>query len=148
MLAMEFGQKHYFRNASEDMSSGAVPVPFHVEDCDSSNQHADGATTDRINMDYQNFEDLTQQSSPQTEPIHGKIESENNSEEVELGVLFEEDASGGGPSEVLKLQRKEKMRRSEKNLEGFWKKVFYTGLTTVTFSYRSKSTNIILKLAT
>ncbi|KAK4804565.1 hypothetical protein SAY86_004382 [Trapa natans] len=122
MLAMEFDQKHYFRNASEDMSSGAVPVTFHVEVSNSSNLHVDNATPERTNTDNQNLGNLKQQSGPQTEPIHGQNDSEDNPEEVELGDLFVEEASGGESSEVSRLHRKAKMRRNKKNLEGFWKK--------------------------
>lgn len=126
MLALEFGQKHSFRKPSEDISSGAVPVPLDVEGCNLSNLHVDDATIDRINMDYQNLEDPKQQPDTQTETIHGENDTQNESEDVELGDFFVEDTSQDDSSEVSRLQRKEKLRYSEKNLEGFWKKVYYS----------------------
>ncbi|XP_031390935.1 DExH-box ATP-dependent RNA helicase DExH7, chloroplastic [Punica granatum] len=122
MLALEFGQKHNFRNASEDISSGSGAVPLDVEGCNSSDLHVDDEMNDKIDMDHQSTEDFKQQPGTQTEPARKENALENDLEEVELGGFFTEDTSQEEPFEVLRLQRKENMRRSEKNLDGFWKK--------------------------
>lgn len=89
---------------------------------------ADESTVDGNDMDCCSSNEFPIKSSPSS-PIQEKRAAKEESEDVELGGFFSEDApsNDGLPPEVLKLQKQEKMKLyNEKNLEkldGIWKKV-------------------------
>ncbi|KAL4654864.1 hypothetical protein ACB092_01G411400 [Castanea dentata] len=79
-------------------------------------------------VDFCGSKEKSIKSSPSS-PIQEKPPTEEESDDVELGGFFSEDATSNDvlPPEVLKLQKQEKMRKlyNEKNLEkldGIWKK--------------------------
>lgn len=99
---------------------GLGPVVHEVE------SKVDGNDTEICSLKKLSTEDISS-----TVPSNDATALEEESGDVELGNFFLEDASSGEvlPPEVVKLQKKEKMREllSAKNLEkleGFWKKVF------------------------
>ncbi|KAA8545478.1 hypothetical protein F0562_020262 [Nyssa sinensis] len=73
--------------------------------------------------------EFSTEHDPSSIPVQNIIDSKEESEDVELGDFFLEDASSGEvlPPEVVKLQKKEKMKelssgRNLEKLEGIWKK--------------------------
>ncbi|MBA0823944.1 hypothetical protein Goarm_020637, partial [Gossypium armourianum] len=87
-----------------------------------------GVATSSVN-DTETSKGLSTKSIPSLLPTQEKGDSENMLEDLEIGEFFLEDSSINDAlaSEVLKLQKQEKMKElySEKNLEkldGIWKK--------------------------
>ncbi|KAI3408453.1 uncharacterized protein J3R85_020258 [Psidium guajava] len=126
VLAQDFANKHALENVtsslpvehlertSRDVSLSSPPsVDVDVTEVDKS-------------MASHGPKDSLQEPTHATLPIREESTTEDESGEVELGGLFSDDAPENElvTSEVLRLQKKEKMRElcSEKNLEGIWKK--------------------------
>lgn len=126
-MAQDFSNKH-----ASDNATSSLPVE-HLETTSRdisllspSSVDVDVTEVDR-SMASHGPKDSLQEPTHATLPIREESTTEGESGEVELGGLFSDDAPENElvTSEVLRLQKKEKMRElcSEKNLEGIWKKV-------------------------
>lgn len=75
------------------------------------------------------FNEFSVRSISSNDPLEEKISAKEESGDVELSSLFEDAPEKEAlPSEILKLQRKEKMKdlfngKNLEKLEGIWKKV-------------------------
>ncbi|XP_056162727.1 DExH-box ATP-dependent RNA helicase DExH7, chloroplastic-like isoform X3 [Syzygium oleosum] len=126
MLALDFAYKH----ASENVTGSLPSEHLETESRDISLSSSSSAHVDVTEVDGRAAslgpQDSLQTPTLPTLPIREENTIEGESGEVELGGLFSDDAPADElvASEVLRLQKKERMRElcSEKNLEGIWRK--------------------------
>lgn len=135
ILTSELGHDH----SCENSITSHVPEEQHRAtalsdiECNSSTILGAVETTVGINdMQCSSSTDVSDKLDLSSKPVQESISSEGDSEDVELGNMFSEDAS---PDEVLtphilELQKKEKLREllNEKNidkLDGIWRKVIF-----------------------
>ncbi|XP_022748673.1 DExH-box ATP-dependent RNA helicase DExH7, chloroplastic isoform X7 [Durio zibethinus] len=135
ILESDFLHERASACVSEDMFNSSIPEE-HPEVISLGDEEGNSAAsvmfldeaTCSVN-DTESSNEFSTNSIPSLLPAQGKGVSENMLEDVEIGDFFLEDTSVNDalPPEVLKLQKKEKMKElySEKNLEkldGIWKK--------------------------
>ncbi|GMI87912.1 hypothetical protein like AT1G58060 [Hibiscus trionum] len=135
ILASDFLHERASACVSEGTTSSSMPEeqPEMISLGDEEGNYAAsvitlGDTTGNVN-DAETSKESSTESIPSFLPDQEKGDSENMPEDVEIGDFFLEDSSinDAVASELLKLQKKEKMKElySEKNLEkldGIWKK--------------------------
>lgn len=125
-MALDFACKHAPENVtsslpSEHLETASRDISLSPSSADVNVTEVDGR------MASQGPKDSLQKPTLATPPIREETTTEDEAGEVEVGGLFSDDAPENElvSSEVLRLQKKERMRElcSEKNLEGIWKKV-------------------------
>ncbi|WCJ18473.1 RNA helicase family protein [Euphorbia peplus] len=131
MLVQEFSREGAIDSMHEDMST--VPLEQNQEkgSSDGCGDSAFVMRSEKLSADPNDIDSMdfpVEQISSST-PDQDNIISEDESEDVELGDSFFDDAASNEalPAQMLELQKKERMREltSEKNLEkldGIWKK--------------------------
>lgn len=129
-MALEVEHERAAVCTSGDTITSSMPYSY-SEDGSPFVVGADESTFDGNDVDFCGSKENSIKSSPSS-PIQEKPAAEEESDDVELGGFFSEDAASNDVllPEVLKLQKQEKMRKlyNEKNLEkldGIWKKVIY-----------------------
>lgn len=127
MLALDFAYKYASENVTGSLPSEHLELGSRdISLSSSSSAHVDVTEVDGRVASLGPQDSLQTPTLP-TLPIREENTTEGESGEVELGGLFSDDAPADElvASEVLRLQKKERMRElcSEKNLDGIWRKV-------------------------
>lgn len=133
-MAQDFRHDRASRCVSDNTITSTTPddhlEPITLTDMDVGSAFVVESTVDGTVMDCSSTMEVPVKPVPSSVTVPGKIASEDELRDVEIGDFFLEDAASNEalPPEVLELQKKEKLRElySEKNLEkldGIWKKV-------------------------
>ncbi|KAL5787272.1 hypothetical protein ACOSP7_004221 [Xanthoceras sorbifolium] len=130
MLALDFGQERASKDAFTSSMADEDPEAIECDNVDSGSGfvvHIDEARIGEDNSRSCSSEVVSLNPVPSS--IFAQEKTVDESEDVELGGFFLEDAASSDtlPPEILKLQQREKMKElcSDKNLEkldGIWKK--------------------------